>query len=1403
MLTSPARETLRGVEAVIIDEIHALAATKRGAHLALTLERLDAVADAAAAAHRPVGHAAPARRDRPLPRRPRRRSGAAPPGHDRRRRHAQAARRSRSSSRSTTWATCGEVARGRRRPAPRPRGAGARSRSGRPCTPACSSWCSSTAPRSSSSTPAAWPSAWPPGSTSWPPRASTAAPRPTARRRPWPTELVQGPPRLARRERRLVDRGRAQVRAAARAWSPRRRSSSASTWAPSTSSSRSSRRARSPRACSASAGPATRWASPAGASSSPSTAPTCSRRRWSCRACRQGLIEHTRYPRNPLDVLAQQIVAMVALDDWTVDELAAPGAPRPRTSPSSPTRCSPRCSTCWPAATRPTSSPSCAPASCGTASTARVRGRAGAQRLAVTSGGTIPDRGLFGVFLPDGTRVGELDEEMVYESRPGETFLLGAVHLAHRGDHPRPGDRHAGAGPAGQDAVLARRRPGPPARARPGPRRVRARRCARCRPTTAHGPPARRRTASTSWPPRNLLRYLDEQAEATGAVPDDRTIVVERFRDEIGDWRVCVLIAVRRAGPRAVGHGAAGPAGRAAGASTSSCMWSDDGIVMRLPEAVDELPARRAARSTPTRSTSSSSRSCRPRAMFAARFRECAARALLLPRRRPDQRTPLWQQRQRAADLLAVAAGYPDFPILLETTRECLQRRLRPAGAARGAARPAQPQGPARRRSTRPGRRRSRSRCCSAGSPSTCTRATRRWPSAGPPRSPSTATCCASCSAPRSCASCSTRRCSPSSSSSCSACADGRRARDADEVHDLLRVLGPLTVDEVDGRAPTARRAATWLDELARRAAALIEVAVAGEARVRRRRGRGPAPRRASAVAVPLGLPDGLHRPGRRARSPTSSPATPAPTGPFLTARGRRPPRRRPAPRRSGVLDRARGRRPRRARRVPARTASSASGATTTCCASCGGGRWPRCAARSSRSTPRPSPASCPRGRASACRAAASTAWSRSLGLLQGAAMPGVGARGRRAAGPGRAATGRPTSTRCAPRARWCGSGAGRARHRRRPGAPALPRPGRAAGARARRRRGREVARPTPSPTDRRPCTRAPRPTGAASFWPDLVAAAPRPGWPTTTRRCSARCGTWCGRARSPTTPSPRCAATLHRAGRRSRPRRTWRRRGPAPGACTPHRPARGRRALVARGHRCSHRCEAPAPTPTEAAHALALQLLERTACSPARRCWPRASRAGSPACTRCSRRSRSAARCGAATSWPASAPRSSPCPAPSTGSGRVRDDAEPPTARAAGGAGRHRPGPALRRGAAWPEATGAGHPARAAGAAWCCRAVARWPTSSGAAAAWSRSPAAASPSRSPTAAAGVGDRARRSVRRQRPLARARHVDGRAGPRVAPRRPTCGPPASSTATGAWCSAPPWTVSDRAPLTWKA
>ncbi len=382
-----------------------------------------------------------------------------------------------------------------------------------------------------------------------------------------------------------------------------------------------------------------------------------------------GEIESTRFLRNPLDVLAQQIVAHVALTpDAPVADVAAlvrRCANFAELSDELFTNVLDLLAGRYPS----DDFNELRPRIVWDRVAGTLRARDGSRRLAVTSGGTIPDRGLFGVFLPDGTRVGELDEEMVYESRPGETFLLGAstwriedITFERVTVTPAPGE-------PGKMPFWHGDRPGRPlelGRALGAfQREVRA--------LSAVDATERLMTKNSldAFAASNVLLYLEEQAQATGTVPDDRTIVVERFRDEIGDWRVCIL----------------SPFGTPVHAPWAMAierrmmdrydipvetMYADDGIVLRLPESADELPLTDLI-IDPDEVDELVLSSLPNTSLFSARFRECAARALLLPRRRPDRRTPLWQQRQRAADLLAVAAKYPTFPILLETSRECLQ----------------------------------------------------------------------------------------------------------------------------------------------------------------------------------------------------------------------------------------------------------------------------------------------------------------------------------------------------------------------------------------------------------------------------------------------------------------------------------------------------------------------------------------------------------------------------------------------------------------------------------------------------------------------------------------------------------------------------------------------------------
>jgi ATP-dependent Lhr-like helicase len=383
----------------------------------------------------------------------------------------------------------------------------------------------------------------------------------------------------------------------------------------------------------------------------------------------EGAIEETRVPRNPLDVLAQQIVAMAALDTWDVGVLqrtvvrAYPFSDlTPRAFEAtldmldgrypSEEFAELRARIVWDRVA-------------GT-----VRGRAGAQMLAVTSGGTIPDRGLYSVnIFDDGRRVGELDEEMVYELRPGEVFILGATSWRCVEITPQQ--------------VLVLPAPGEPGKVAfwhgdsvGRPYEVGEAVGAMVRELVDSDEPAalqrlRSRAGLDERAARNLLDHLAEQAQATGAVPDDRTIVVERFRDQLGDWRLCVLtpFGARVHAPWSL---VAAQRLRDRVGSEVQAIHSDDGFALRIADA-DRLPDTECLFLDPDAVVDEVTEQLDGSSMFASRFRENAARALLLPRRRPGQRTPLWQQRQRSAGLLQVVSRHPSFPILAETYRECLR----------------------------------------------------------------------------------------------------------------------------------------------------------------------------------------------------------------------------------------------------------------------------------------------------------------------------------------------------------------------------------------------------------------------------------------------------------------------------------------------------------------------------------------------------------------------------------------------------------------------------------------------------------------------------------------------------------------------------------------------------------
>jgi ATP-dependent helicase Lhr and Lhr-like helicase len=382
-----------------------------------------------------------------------------------------------------------------------------------------------------------------------------------------------------------------------------------------------------------------------------------------------GDIEETVIPRNPLDVLAQQIVAICADEEISVDDLHELVGGAYNFSDLSRTQLENVLDML--AGRYPSDEfAELRPRIVWDRTAGVIRGRGGARKLAVTNAGTIPDRGLYGVHLVDGGgRVGELDEEMVYEARAGQTFMLGASTWRIE--------------EITRDRVLVSPAPGVPG-AIPfwkgeGPGRPyelgesigKASRELAALPEAKAVERLTGRHSLDEQAAQNLLTFLNDQQAATGAVPSDRTVVIERFRDEIGDWRVCILtpFGARVHAPWAL---ALGSRLRDSLGLEVQTIWSDDGIALHLPDAdvtppTDDLvidPAEIEERVTVELGSS---------ALFGSRFRENAARALLIPRRRPGERTPLWQQRLKAQGLLQVARKYGSFPVILETYRECLQ----------------------------------------------------------------------------------------------------------------------------------------------------------------------------------------------------------------------------------------------------------------------------------------------------------------------------------------------------------------------------------------------------------------------------------------------------------------------------------------------------------------------------------------------------------------------------------------------------------------------------------------------------------------------------------------------------------------------------------------------------------
>ena len=956
-------------------------------------------------------------------------------------------------------------------------------------------------------------------------------------------------------------------------------------------------------------------------------------------------VERMRSGRDRVAARARQPARRARPADRGRDRARRLGGRRPLRRSCAAARRSPRCpaarttrrSTCSAAATRPTSSPSCGRASSGTGSTGDLTGRPGAQRLAVTSGGTIPDRGLFGVFLvggdgpgPPGRRARRGDGLRV----AGRRRVRARRHqLADRGHHPRPGAGHPGARRPRPAAVLEGRRA---SAARPSS----ARRSARSPASSAALPATQARERARAgglddWAADNLVAYLDRAARGhrrAAQRPHHWSSSGSATSSATGGWS-CTPRTAPRCTPR--GRWRSTPGCASGTASTARRSPPTTASCIRIPDTDAEPPGGELVVFDPDEIERA--RHHGGRRLGAVRLPVPRVRGPGAAAAPPRPRAPLARcgsSGSAAAQLLEVAAQYPSFPIVLEAVRECLQDVYDlPALIGADAAHRA-PRGHGRRRRHRRSPRRSPGPCCSATSPSSSTRATPRSPSAGPPRCRSTRACSPSCSAGPSCASCSTPTVLAEVEAELQRLAPDRRARDAEGVADLLRLLGPLTADEVPARCvPERPTVAGWL-------AALADAAARRAGPDRRRGPLGAVEdvgrlRDGLGRAGPAGHARRLHRAGRRPARRPGRPLRPHPR-PVHHRRGRRPAR---ARRGRGPAHPAAARRPGPGARgrVPARRLAARSGATPRCCAGCGAARWPGCARRSSRSTPRRWAGSCPPGSRSPVagrrRCAASTACSRSSSSWPAARCPP------------------PRWSRwcCRPGSRdyepafldeltaagevvWAGHGA---------------LPGTDGWVSLHLADQAPLTLPDPASRSSTPsCTRRCS-TRSLRAAPGSSASSPTRSAPPTTARCPAALWdlVWAGRVSNDTLAPLRALtrAGTHRHRTRRRPTAGPRRRRVRPGLPARGRPARDRRPLGAAA-RARHRPDPARPRD------------RRAAARPARRGHPRrgGQRAGARRVrrrsTRCSRRSRSPAAAGAATSSTASAPPSSAPPARSTG---------------------------------------------------------------------------------------------------------------------------------------------------------
>ena len=662
---------------------------------------------------------------------------------------------------------------------------------------------------------------------------------------------------------------------------------------------------------------------------------------------REGKIETTVVPRNPLDVLAQQIVAMAATDEDTplpVDQLAAMLA-RTYTYSELSRQQLENVLDMLDGRYPSEEFGELRPRIVWDRVNGNIRARKGSRALAITNAGTIPDRGLYSVNLPDGRRVGELDEEMVYEARPGQTFLLGASswrieEITRDRVIVTPAPGVPGAVPFWKGDGLGR------------PRELGEAIGAFARWAVDQEPSALAESHHLDEKAAvNLVQFLREQQEATRVIPSDKTIVIERFRDEIGDWRVCVLSPFGGRVHAAWGLALSARIREEYGLE-SDAIWSDDGIIVHLPDA-DEAPGEELMLIDPDELEDLVVGELGGSALFGARFRENAGRALLIPRAYPGRRTPLWQQRLKSQSLLEVARRYAQFPIVLETYREVLRDVLDLPGLH-----------------------------------DLLTKLHRREISLVPVETETASPFASGLlfdyvatymyegdqpNAERRAAALALDRellrellgqeelrelIDPGALDTVEAdlqrLSERTRADSVDAVHDVLRRVGDLTLDEALARGGTE----AWLQQLK------------GE-----RRGRVPARRRRAALGRGRGRRALPGRAGRRAALRPAGGVHRRRPGRDGAARQALRPHARPVrepraarPLRPGLHARARAARAGRHASCAASCAPAgprASGATPRCCAACAAPRSPPCARRSSRPTSAPSPASWPTGRAS------------------------------------------------------------------------------------------------------------------------------------------------------------------------------------------------------------------------------------------------------------------------------------------------------------------------------------------------------------------------------------------------------------------------------------------------------